>query len=316
MIQIIKEQNIDYVIPCCEEIFYIAKYKNLLEEYTKVFCMDINLLNKLHNKYEFIKLLQTILLDSSTIKIPYTKKLSDYNYKSFSSVDIVVKRIYSRFSSSTIIKPSHNELLSLEKKKYIIQEFAEGYLVCSYSIAINGRLTAHTIYRAKYQIDHGAGLFFENIDNDLIQNSIYEFVKSIVFNTNFSGQIAFDFLVNGSTITVIEANPRLTSGIHCLSNNPDLVKSFFEQDLNLIWEKNYRSQCLLPIILIKLFKLCSRYPISGLIKDLQKSRNVLSEIKFLNLLSSIHCLITIANKYKISVEEASTFDIEWNGNDF
>src|SRR5690625_69024 len=56
LIEVIQRYQIDLLIPTCEEIFYIAKFKCELEKYTSVFCENIERLTKLHHKYEFIEL--------------------------------------------------------------------------------------------------------------------------------------------------------------------------------------------------------------------------------------------------------------------
>ena len=51
LIDIIVNNEIDYIIPTCEEIFYIAHAKERLEQHCHVICSDFTLLSKMHDKY-------------------------------------------------------------------------------------------------------------------------------------------------------------------------------------------------------------------------------------------------------------------------
>src|SRR5688572_29870336 len=50
LIEIIKEYNIQTLIPTCEEVFYVSRWKEKLEPYCFVFTSPIETLTTLHSK--------------------------------------------------------------------------------------------------------------------------------------------------------------------------------------------------------------------------------------------------------------------------
>ena len=207
IIKIIKEENIDLIIPTCEEIFYIAKNKKILEKYCEVFCDEEEKLLELHNKWSFYNKIKN---SDYNIKLPkswYVEKIQDLKKVFEEGKKYVLKPIYSRFAAHTQII---NKLpKQLKKGQYIFQEFIEGTQFCSYSIIKNNKIFLHSDYKTVYCADFATTIAFEFADN----RKILEFIKDFSVKENFEGQIAFDFIQKGEELYLIECNPRLTSGI-------------------------------------------------------------------------------------------------------
>src|SRR5262249_52145522 len=52
LVKIIEAERIELVVPTYEETFYVARARDRLSRLCAVFCDDIDVLDRLHNKYE------------------------------------------------------------------------------------------------------------------------------------------------------------------------------------------------------------------------------------------------------------------------
>lgn len=317
IIDTIIEYKIDLLIPTCEDIFYISKNLDKIQKYCPVFTSDINILTKLHSKYKFINLLEKINIDH-----PETKLFTDIESleQEINLMEqFVLKPEYSRFASSVII----NDKEIIKKKNinistdnsWVLQEYIKGKSYCSYSVAKNGELMAHSVYPGVYCIDKGATIHFKYEDIPEIE----EIVKKIIKDLNYTGQIAFDFIKsekNGKYYP-IECNPRATSGIHLFYEN--LVEAFIDdKNKNVIYpdKDNKRMVALAMLIFIpphfKNFK-----EIKDFIKDFSASKDVVFNIKdikpFIEQFKQLRFYSKMSKKYNVSLTEAIMIDMEWNG---
>jgi len=65
LVSIIKKEQIDWLIPTCEETFYVAMGRDRLQQFCPVFSTDIDQLKTLHSKWEFIQQAQELIEDKS-----------------------------------------------------------------------------------------------------------------------------------------------------------------------------------------------------------------------------------------------------------
>jgi hypothetical protein len=57
ILEIIKNEPLELIIPTCEDIFYISRFKNEIEELScKILCDKFDKLKLLHSKIEIIKM--------------------------------------------------------------------------------------------------------------------------------------------------------------------------------------------------------------------------------------------------------------------
>jgi len=229
LINIVKKHEIDIIYPSLEEVLYLAKYKNLLNNYCDVFCDTYEKLINLHDKYNFIKLAKEI----SNFNTPITKistSIEQLNenikilLKSFPK--IVLKPVYSRAGAHVFATEKSTPLiknLEISKTKpWIVQQFIEGDQLCTYSVANNGKIIAHSSYISPLKKHNAQGMANKFI-NDL---ETEEFAINFVKKLNFHGQIAFDFLVNRKKeIFVLECNPRCTPGIFAFDKKSNFART-------------------------------------------------------------------------------------------
>jgi predicted ATP-grasp superfamily ATP-dependent carboligase len=272
--RIVAQENISLIIPTCEEIYTLARYKNRLP----IFCDTFEKLAILHNKGDFIKLAK-----SMGLPVPKTLHIPS---------DMVLKPVYSRFASKIHILR--------EPVQWVMQELLNGKAYCTYTIAFEGEMRAHVTYPVNQRAGQGACLTFEAIEEPRILDWITKFVKEF----NFTGQIAFDFIEGDDGYPYpIECNPRATSGAHLFS--AELVDAFF------------KPVTVAPITTKKMIALGLLCYAWRDLKGFWESKDVIFSWKdpkpFFYQFISFFSLWRIAKRIKKPILEASTHDIEWNG---
>lgn len=310
---IIEEQQVEVLIPTCEEVFHIAR--GLHELPCRVFTEPLERLDVFHNKWKFI-----MNAVDNNLRVPESmlvKRADDVLYAFASWRKLVFKPVYSRFASRTLVLPSLREALSTLtfNEPWIAQEFIEGQQFCSYSVCQQGRITAHAVYPTVFTVGQGATIAFQSVEHA----GIYAWVRRFVERFEVTGQMAFDFIQkpNGE-LFALECNPRATSGLHLLTPNPEFVNSFFAPDLPCVTPYADTSRMLgtamwvygLPAALV-------HGNLGSWLKTFFYSDDVILDFRdplpFLLQLRSIVEYTRLARQQGISALAASTFDIEWNG---
>jgi len=206
----------DWTVPTCEEAFYIAHQKRRLEQKCRVLVADFALMARVHNKLEFARLSCELAITAPPTRLlDFPDALSEVAGR---SRELVFKPIFSRFAAQTLIKPDAKELAGIRPttaQPWIAQEFVTGRELCSYSILLDGAVAAHACYHPKYRVGQGSGIYLDPVDSHPIQ----EFVEAFGVVTRYTGQVGFDFIEPGDgRLSVLECNPRATSGIHLFAD--------------------------------------------------------------------------------------------------
>jgi hypothetical protein len=172
-----------------------------------------------------------------------------------------------------------------------------------------GKILLHTNYPMKCTQGTGASLLFSHQPHPAIE----QWVKTFGEHSKYTGQIAFDF-IDGDNLYAIECNPRMTSGIHCFGDfdiysvlkgegkalpSPDqaiAIKAalflYANKEIKHIGFNEWFSSCIRTRD--ALFSM--RDPLPGIL-----------------WIVGYIVLAYRALRYRISIVEASTHDIEWNG---
>lgn len=312
--KIISQNSIDILIPTCEEVFFISKYKPRLTKNCHIFCDNFDKISQLHNKYEFLNVARDCAISiPKTILINHRSDLD----KIIASKEKVFKPVFSRFASYTLICPENSLLKKIKPSEnfpWIAQQFISGREYCTYTVVVDGKIQAHACYHPKYRAGLGSGIYFEITKNEKIKNFIEQLMRKI----NFTGQIGFDFMINESEeIFVLECNPRATSGVHCLSASLDWEKilsgkNIFED------EKNEQDKMIaLAMLSFGLKYLKNKKSFSKWWKNLLKAKDSIWDVSDLKpvfyQLVNLGEIIFRSIKYRTSLKDAATADIEWNG---
>lgn len=317
LINYIKKNSISLVIPTTEEAFYLSYKHAVLSKFTTLFVADFSLMRQLHHKGDFAKLVQNF-----TIKTPKTIAVSDketlLNIYTHKIKEKVIKPAYSRFASATLIKPSLDQLIAIDSISpqfpWIIQDFIAGRELCSFTVFKEGKVMAHSSYQPIYRAGKGAGIYFKP---DLSEK-IIQFVHEFGTNTQFTGQAGFDFIEDADeNLWVLECNPRGTSGIHLFNKQH---KELSQQIILNTSESLYSTAtqpltfkfAMLFVAFPHHFKNCKKWW-----ADYQIANDILNHpndnnIRFLQWLPTLE-MFYISLKHKRSIWQATTEDIEWNG---
>lgn len=239
LIGIVERENIDLFVPAWEDVFLVSKYLNLFPVSCFVLSSEHNLLHELHHKGLFIKLLEK--LNIKTPKTIFIQSEADLQYINFSQY--ALKACYSRASQNVFKIKQGDALPPIKPTKeapWIAQEWLDGQNFCTFSLCHKGVVHAHATYpvdftmKQKGKLNSTVGSYcmtFRSLDHEPILNWVKEFTKK----TNYTGQLAFDFieLPNGELFT-IECNPRITSGITLFSKESEIAKALFGDNTDLV----------------------------------------------------------------------------------
>lgn len=155
----ISDAHIDLVIPMHEEIFYLAQAaQSDTELKDKLLAPPFKTLIRLHNKWEFSKLLDSVGLDhpqAELCKSPLDVENLDKGR------EWALKPVFGRAATNVFhLKPGEpmpklgeGALDVGEDDHYIAQEWLYGQRYCSYAVVKDGTMTAFAIYPVEDTID-------------------------------------------------------------------------------------------------------------------------------------------------------------------
>ena len=320
---IIVEREIDLLIPTCEETFYIAQHREALESTGKgceVFTSDIASLHELHSKYRFNQLLQRLKLPApATERICNRDQLKTRLRK---WKDYVLKAEFSRFASAVYMNaPRHKVYANVHPTPHtpwVLQEYLAGPQFCSYSVARQGKLTAHSVYPTIYTAGPGATIYFTSVDIPEIERIVHTLVAYL----GYTGQISFDFILCQGVYYPIECNPRTTTGTFLFEKEDDLPRAFLPPQTTLTppiatLRPPTRRPVALSIAMIAYAIPQNPLQTPRILKDLWRAHDPLIKWQdpgpFWQQFGMLFRTLQQAKKAGTDLLSASTLDIEWNG---
>ncbi|RJP28621.1 MAG: ATP-grasp domain-containing protein [Actinobacteria bacterium] len=216
--EIIREKEIDLLVPQFEELFYIARYLDEFRGLTEVFLSPFETLVRFHNKAAFIRLCNNL-----SIRIPPTTIVTDegalenaigeyehyFARASFSRGGVELLTNTGPLANAVKIEDCH----PTPQNPWLVQEFVHGTDLCSFSVAHHGRVAVHCTYEHPKTLEHAGGIQFISVDEPQTLAIVERFVEA----TGFQGQISFDFLKDEDGLCMVECNPRPTDGVALMS---------------------------------------------------------------------------------------------------
>lgn len=300
--RIIENETIDLLVPTCEETYYIAQFApSLARKYPalKIASASIEHINQLHDKLLCMELCQELNLKSPrTLLVRSTEDLVKAR-KQFGDSRIIIKPRFSRFGTNIHIIDHTDTLdtIDLDNKEWVCQEYIDGALMCSYSYASDGATIVTVCYQDPLNKSGEASTIFQPVRNDFAREAIETIVKS----QGYSGSISFDFIVKDDIPYIIECNPRVTSGLHCI-NNSDLQALIYDNTSPAA--PTNRAQIRLATVL-RHRKWLTSFP-----DVMARWHDPLPTLSYVWLALYF---AKISFRTKSSFTEATTYDIEWNG---
>lgn len=319
--RIVREKDIDLVITVHEETDILAqvvrRYPDLFPESCQLFLSDFESEVRLHNKYEFQHLLDSLGVD--TMKFAQVTNQAELEAIDW-GVPFALKQCYSRGSQDVHhVYPGHLPEVSFDPgNPWIAQEWIKGKNYCSYSICRNGEVLAHTLYPVNYAIDGHSCLDYEHVEHERVAQWVRDRVKAI----NFTGQIAFDFIdVPDGRLLTIECNPRATSGIMLFEANDGVDRAFFgtSGDTPITPGSGVRKM-VGPGMLLYGWKKSARggHSLREFFRDVRRTDEVImqrDDLKpaFMMPLALLN-IVGESLRYRVGLAEGFMHDHEWDGN--
>ncbi|WP_295942975.1 ATP-grasp domain-containing protein [uncultured Xanthomonas sp.] len=219
---LLARQRIDVLVPTCEEVFYLARYRSALPTQLQLPLQDFDTLRTLHSKYAFMELARSL---DSAIDVPASVRVRSLGQARewAGSEPLVLKPEFSRFGVHVRLYPQGvpaDAAPLLAQGDWVAQRYCEGEERCSYALARDGMLLAHAVYRPRYRLRRSSSYYFDAAPNPQIERFTAQLVQAL----RFTGQISFDWMVSAQgRCSVIECNPRATSGLHLFAATDPLV---------------------------------------------------------------------------------------------
>jgi hypothetical protein len=217
IIDIIKQEKIDLVVPASEEVLYLATFAKEIQKHCSFFFADAELLLQCHHKQNFNDMAHAMGLNvpPSTLLIKGSRVV-----QTLTQDDFVLKRCYSRGGNRVIFAKAETDPQTCDVPldgSWLIQKKIPGETLCSFSVVQQGRLMNTQLYRPSVTLGH-IGVVFQSIRDEAIE----QWIESFARQANYHGFLSFDFQRTAAgEIFALECNPRITSGIHLV--NPDVL---------------------------------------------------------------------------------------------
>ncbi|WP_044642294.1 ATP-grasp domain-containing protein [Risungbinella massiliensis] len=319
---IIVTEHVDHLVPMCEEVFTVGKYYNVLANRCKVWTESGDKLQKVHNKWLFLKEAEGLGNRIPETYLICTQEELIEKVGSFSANrSWILKPVYSRFASKVVF--IQNGEVSLDDYveitpafPWLLQEYLLGKQFCTYSVADHGKLLAHATYQTTFTAGIGSSITFQPTEQPELKRDITDWVSK----HGWSGQIAFDWIYTSSGEWVpIECNPRATSGIHLFMEKDQLELAFTKQELNQVIAPSPRTKQMLSLAMLTygLANCQSFAQVWDWLKTLSRFRDAVfrwnDPIPFFYQLPVLYFMWKQSINHRIPMTEVSTYDIEWNG---
>jgi predicted ATP-grasp superfamily ATP-dependent carboligase len=211
-------KEIELVVPMFEEVFYLAAQHERLSAVTRLFAPPFRTLAQVHDKGTFQE-----LCDRLEIRTPHTV-LAHTGDELRDAIERF-PRYFGRAAFSrggvgllTNTGPLAGHLSTgdchpTEANPWLVQEFVDGPMHCTYSALHGGKVATHMSYRAPRQWEHSTGIQFLSVD----PQDTLPIVERLGTELGWNGQMSLDFIETNQGLVMIECNPRPTDGVLLMS---------------------------------------------------------------------------------------------------
>lgn len=245
---VVRAHNLDIIIPTFEEAFYLAARRADLPAGVTLFTGSFDKLARLHDKGSFQR-----LAEQASVPIPETVLVASEEelHRAIARFPrFFARAVFSRGGVGLLTntgplagKMSVEDCHPTTDQPWIVQPFVDGPMLCTYSIVVDGKVTAHCTYSAPEQWAHSTGIAFLAEDSTLT----LEYTERLVgcLDPTYTGQLSFDFVKRDGGLDAIECNPRPTNGVILLDTDqfvqallgetaePIVVKPGVEREIKL-----------------------------------------------------------------------------------
>ncbi len=317
ILQLVDEHRINLIVPTCEEVFHLAapSLRQTLGE--RLYSPDLAMLRTLHDKLAFANALREWgLIVPESHPITDQKALEDFTG---TSSEWVFKPRFGRFGNSTMIAPDTQRLAQIkpsDENLWMAQRLILGEEVCLHGIAYHGKLVAFAAYRSNWRLSGGAAYAFRPLDKAEAE-SLHPIAKCLAQSARIHGQFGCDVIIDGNgQAHLIECNPRATSGVHLLTGDGHLARAISEG--MTLPEKQATDAYLGPAMLgFGLPQAIASGKLALWRSTMKFGRDVIAQpgdrLPFMGAMADSIAFAAKGFKHSITTSAATTYDIEWNG---
>ena len=306
---------IDLIVPNCEEVFFLSRYRHRLPGDVRVLADDFDKLRDMHSKWRFLSLAQGCganVPESALVgSIDEARQWAGTN-------PVVLKPEFSRFGVHVRlyrdgIPQDAPELAALGR--WVVQRYMRGTEYCSYSVADRGRLVAHSLYRPTWRMQTSSSYYFEPARIDAVREFVARFARKL----DFTGQLSFDWIEHADgEVSVLECNPRATSGCHLFSLD-DPLPAALDGTIDMCVEPVAPSPRMIGAVMLSagLVDAAKQRDLRGWMRDYRRATDVVRAAgdhrPFVGAVLDLVSYARLARAQRCNMREAATRDIEWDG---
>jgi predicted ATP-grasp superfamily ATP-dependent carboligase len=234
LLDIVKQEGVDVYVPVCSPVasYFDAKVQTLLAPYCTVMHVDVDMLQRLDDKYAFATDAQALgLRVPKSYKITNPQQVIDFDFTNQRRQYIIKSIPYDSVRRLDLTKlpcatPAETAVFvkSLpisESKPWVMQEYIPGQEYCTHSTVRNGHLQLHCCCESSaFQVN------YEQVD----RSDIADWIRTFASSLGLTGQVSFDFIQadDDGQIYAIECNPRTHSAITMFYNHPDVAQAYLD----------------------------------------------------------------------------------------
>jgi hypothetical protein len=209
-----EQHGIELIVPMFEEVFYLAALRERLPGVTRLYAPPFRTLAQVHDKGSFqelcekleIRTPQTVLAHGPDELREAIARFPHYFARAaFSRGGVGLLTNTGPLAGQLPVDEVH----PTEANPWLVQEFVEGPMHCTYSCLHDGKLASHMSYRAPRQWEHSTGIQFVSVEPGDTQPT----VERLGAELGWDGQMSLDFVDSGDGLMMIECNPRPTDGV-------------------------------------------------------------------------------------------------------
>ena len=214
VVGIAQEKEIELVLPMFEEVFYLAAQHERVSAVTRLYAPPFRTLAQVHDKGTFQELCDRLGIRTPHTVLCHSPKELHEGIERFPRY--FARAAFSRGGVGLLtntgplaghLSPADCE--PTEANPWLVQEFVEGPMHCTYSALHGGRVASHMAYRAPRQWQHSTGIQFLSVDpSDTLPT-----VEKLGSELGWDGQMSLDFIETDEGLVMIECNPRPTDGV-------------------------------------------------------------------------------------------------------
>jgi glutathione synthase/RimK-type ligase-like ATP-grasp enzyme len=314
--RIASEHGIDVIVPAFEEAFYLSTQHDRLSKSATPYFAPFATLARLHDKAVFQTLAaelglptpETVVASSDAELRAALERFPRYFARAaFSRGGVSLLTNTGPLAGHLSVDDCHPS----PESPWLVQEFVDGPMVCTYTTMHGGRATAHCAYRAPRQWEHSTAIQFLSVDG----LPTLRIAERIAAHFDYTGQMSLDFVDSDGELYLIECNPRATDGALLLSS-ADLAGGLLDpgRELSLV-EPGEEVELDMAVFAQMFTEGLREVPRS--IEDLARVRG--SDTGWHDHLPTLYSFLALAHHAKLELHErkalmtAMAEDISWDG---